>query len=258
MANRIKLPISAIIITKNESDIISESLNSVIDWVDEVILIDSYSDDGTDIIAKNAGAKVIQREWPGYGPQKRYAEDQTVNDWILNIDADEIVTTELTNEIRELFDSSIHADGFRISIKDQFIGSNRLSTYTPYRPVRLYNKTVGRYRDNIVHDRVVMPKHAKILALKGCIAHKSFRSFRKRIEKMNDYSDDQVKDMILKGRKFTKKRVVFEPIISFINCYILRGYWRDGFYGYIYSVNFAYSRFLRAIKLLEANSKKIK
>ena len=73
MANRIKLPISAIIITKNESDIISESLNSVIDWVDEVILIDSYSDDGTDIIAKNAGAKVIQREWPGYGPQKRYA-----------------------------------------------------------------------------------------------------------------------------------------------------------------------------------------
>lgn len=70
MENQIKLPISVIIITKNESDIISESLSSVIDWVDEVVLVDSYSDDGTEIIAKNMGAKVIQREWPGYGPQK--------------------------------------------------------------------------------------------------------------------------------------------------------------------------------------------
>lgn len=256
MTNQVKLPISVIIITKNESDIISESLSSVIEWVDEVILIDSFSDDGTDVIAKNMGAKVIQREWPGYGPQKRYAEDQAKNDWILNIDADEIVTSELFNEIQRIFNSSLYADGFKISIKDQFIGSERLSSYTPYRPIRLYNKTVGRYRDSIVHDRVVMPEQAKIMNLKNCIAHKSFRSFRKRVEKMNDYSDDQVRDMISKGRRLSNIRIIFEPITSFITCYVIRGYWRDGLYGYIYSVNFAYSRFLRAIKLFEAISKK--
>ncbi|NRQ01441.1 glycosyltransferase family 2 protein [Marinobacterium sp. xm-d-530] len=258
MENQIKLPISVIIITKNESDIISESLSSVIDWVDEVVLVDSYSDDGTEIIAKNMGAKVIQREWPGYGPQKRFAECQATNDWILNIDADEVVTPELCDEIRKIFKSSMNADGFKISIKDQFIGSDKLSSYTPYRPVRLYNKMVGRYRNSIVHDRVIMPRHAKIMSLKNCIAHKSFRSFRKRVEKMNDYSDDQVKDMISKGRRLSNARIVFEPIISFIKCYVIRGYWRDGLFGYIYSINFAYSRFLRSIKLFEANSKKSK
>jgi glycosyltransferase involved in cell wall biosynthesis len=258
MPNKLKLPISVIIITKNEADIIADTLESVINWVDEVVLIDSYSDDGTDVIAKDFGAKVTQRSWPGYGPQKRFAEDLAKNQWILNIDADELITSELKDEIIEFFSNPLLPDGFKVPIKDQFIGSDKLSSYTPYKPVRLYNKTVGRYRDSKVHDRVVMPEGANISELKNCIAHRSFRSFRKRIEKMNDYSDAQVLDLIAKKRYFSNTRIVLEPVISFFSCYLIRGYWKDGLYGYIYSVNYAYSRFLRAIKLFESYKKNTK
>lgn len=252
MSSEIKLPISVIIITKNESDIIADTINSVIDWVDEVVLVDSFSDDGTDMIAKNIGANVTQQSWLGYGPQKRYAEELAKNNWILNIDADELVTPELKKEIIEIFTNPLQQDGFKVPIKDQFIGSERLSSYTPYNPVRLYNKTVGRYRNSNVHDRVVMPASANINKLKNCIAHRSFRSFRKRVEKMNDYSDAQVLDLVSKKRRFSNTRIVLEPVVSFFSCYLIRGYWRDGLYGYIYSLNYAYSRFLRAIKLFEA------
>jgi glycosyltransferase involved in cell wall biosynthesis len=255
MSNQVKLPISVIIITKNESDIIADTLNSVIDWVDEVVLVDSFSDDGTDMIAENIGAKVTQQNWLGYGPQKRLAEDLAKNNWIFNIDADELVTPELKQEIIDIFVSPLQPDGFKVPIKDQFIGSDKLSSYTPYKPVRLYNKTIGRYRNSNVHDRVVMPESANIKELKNCIAHRSFRSFRKRVEKMNDYSDAQVLDLISKKRRFSNTRIVLEPIISFVSCYLIRGYWRDGLYGYIYSLNYAYSRFLRAIKLFEAYKK---
>ena len=87
-----RLPLSAFIISKNEADRISRPIKSVIDWVDEVIVVDSGSTDDTVAVAERLGARVVHHEWKGYGAQKRHGEDQCRNHWLLNLDADEEVT----------------------------------------------------------------------------------------------------------------------------------------------------------------------
>ncbi|GAA0789798.1 glycosyltransferase family 2 protein [Marinobacterium sediminicola] len=251
------LPISVTIITLDEAERIGMAIESVRDWVDEVIIVDSGSTDGTQNIAAALGAKVIHHDWPGYGLQKRFAEDQAKNDWILNIDADERILPELKSEIVTLFtESSRQADGYFIAIHDRLYCSNRLSTYTPYKPVRLYRKSKGRYSTSTVHDRVHMLPGSKTAELKGRMAHDSLRSFHQRIEKMNEYTEAQSDDMLARGRKPSTFRILTELWIYFIVGYFFRGYWRGGLMGYIYAVNFAYSRFLRQIKLFEKEHKK--
>lgn len=98
-----KLPISVFIIAKNEEDRIFSVINAVKDFAEEILVIDSYSDDNTVKIAENAGAKVVQNKWNGYGPQKVFGENLCKNKWILNIDADEEVTKDLALEIKKLF-----------------------------------------------------------------------------------------------------------------------------------------------------------
>lgn len=247
-----KLPISVTIICCNESERIQETIECVENWVDEVIVVDSGSTDGTQDIVLRTTAKLFFNEWSGYGQQKRFAEDQATNDWIFNIDADERVLPELANEIKKRFPSeSAELDAYRVPIYDRFLCTGELSKYKPYNPVRLYKKSIGRYRDSSVHDRVVLPKSAKVGRFIGRVAHDSLKSFRHRIEKMNDYTDQQVLSMVAQNRKLSVLRLILEFWISFMVCYIGRGYWRNGLMGYIYAINFAFSRFLRAVKLFE-------
>ena len=247
-----KLPISVIFITKNEADRIEKAIDSVADWVDEIIVVDSGSNDDTVQKAERLEAKTFFNEWPGYGQQKRFAEEKTSHDWILNLDADERVTVELKDEILALFKKPEQlADGYRIAIHDIIYLSNKLNPKTPYKPIRLYKKSKGRYSESPVHDRVIMQDDAITDKLNGKIAHASIRDFSHRVEKMNAYSSAQVEDMINKGRKPSKVRIVLEFWLSFLKRYFLKGYWRQGLIGYIYAMNYAYSRFLRQIKLYE-------
>ena len=98
-----RLPLSCFIIAVNEADRIAPVIESVVGWVDEVVVIDSGSTDGTQDLAEKLGARVIHHAWPGFGPQKRYGEDQCRNDWVLNLDADEVMSEELIREIIALF-----------------------------------------------------------------------------------------------------------------------------------------------------------
>lgn len=254
-----KLPISVIIIALNEADRIEAAIRSVIDWVDEVILVDSGSQDNTVELATELGAHVMFNAWPGYGQQKRFAEEQARNDWLLNLDADERVTEPLRSEIAEHFtQTQMLVDGYHIAIHDIIYPTDELNPNTPYQPVRLYRKSKGRYSDSPVHDRVIMQPDSQVEKLRGKIAHASIRSFSHRVEKMNSYSDAQVQDMVAKGRKPSVARILLEFWLSFIKRYCFKGYWRKGMIGYIYAMNYAYSRFLRQIKLYEHYKKKIK
>ena len=248
----ITLPISVTIIAQDEADRIGMAIESVRDWVDEVVVVDSGSTDGTQEVAASLGARVIHHDWPGYGQQKRFAEDQSRNDWILNIDADERILPELEAEMTQLFaQGAPDADGYFIAIHDRLYCTDRLSAYTPYKPVRLYRKSKGRYSTSPVHDRVQMESGARTATLKGRMAHDSLKSFHHRVDKMNEYTEAQAKDLLARGRKPSSFRILTEFWTAFIVGYFFRGYWRGGLMGYIYAVNFAYSRFLRQIKHYE-------
>ncbi|MDN3718133.1 glycosyltransferase family 2 protein [Roseibium salinum] len=159
-----RLPLSAFIIARNEADRIARPIESVRGWVDEVVVIDSGSTDGTIAVAERLGAKVVHNEWAGYGPQKRFGEDQCRNDWLLNLDADEEVTPELAAEIRAKFaDGSYReADGWRIMIRDMYAHENAPAPWAyGYHQIRLYDRRQGRFSDSIVHDTVRPEEGAK-------------------------------------------------------------------------------------------------
>jgi len=115
-------PISVFIIAKNEADRITPIINSVKDLAQEIIVIDSNSSDDTVKICQDLGAKVINNDWQGYGQQKIFGENQCQNNWILNIDADEEVSAELAQEIKNIFSQKISDEvaGFRIKIVNKF------------------------------------------------------------------------------------------------------------------------------------------
>lgn len=249
-------PLSVFIIAKDEEDRIPESIKSVIDWVDEVIVIDSGSKDRTVAISNELGASVIYNEWNGYGPQKVFGEGKCRNDWILNIDADEAISPKLKEEIQQLFDNDLinQAKAYHIPIKI----STRFATKLPGRfapsndPIRLYHKEHAGFKDSSIHDSVIAKSSdCEIGKLKNIMIHRCFRSYRHAVEKINFYSTMQAEHMLEKGRKPSAIRILIEPFIAFVKAYTLRRYCLLGIDGFIESVIYAFSRTLRLAKAHE-------
>lgn len=250
------IPVSVFIIACNEADRIATTINSVKGWVDEVIVVDSGSVDDTVKVAESLGAKVFYNPWPGYGLQKRYAEDQCKNNWLLCLDADEEITPALRAEIERLFaGGEPDAAGYIIQIRDLLPGETTLApmAHTNF-VLRLYDKNAGRFSDSPVHDSVILHRgEAKMLTHPAL--HRSFRSFAHAIEKMNSYSSAQARNMQSKVLDFPMLRLATEFPFAFLKCYVLRGYALRGMRGFVYSMNYAFGRFVRIAKYLELKNK---
>jgi glycosyltransferase involved in cell wall biosynthesis len=248
------LPISCFIIAKNEADRIEHAVRSVSGWVAEVIVVvDADSSDRTDEVARGLGAVVVKNAWHGYGPQKRFAEDCCRNKWLLNLDADEAVTPELKAEIHELFaNGEPAADGYEIAIVDLFPGEKRPRRLA-YRlaPVRLYRRDRGRYVDSPVHDRVAFPPDARIARLRGIMLHRSIRSLRDQISKLDRYSTMQAEDFVARGRRLPLVRVYVEFPLAFLKAWIGRRLVLRGTYGFLVAMNYAMFRHMRVAKIYE-------
>lgn len=250
-----RLPLSAFLISRNEADRIPQAIQSVIGWVDEVIVVDSGSSDDTIAIAESLGARVVHKDWQGYGPQKRFGEDQCRNDWLLNLDCDEEITPELATEIQKRFNTGSHtdADGWRIMIRDMFAHEDRPAAWAyGYHQIRLYDRRKGRFSSSTVHDTVRPQEGATIADLNGIMAHRSDRSLAFQVAKANRYSDMQVADMRQRGRRISRLRLLTEFPVCFFKGYFLRRYRKYGWWGFIVAVNFAHGRFLRVAKVYEA------
>jgi glycosyltransferase involved in cell wall biosynthesis len=245
--------LSIFIIAKNEADRIGRTIAAVRGLSDDIVVVDSGSTDGTQAEAESAGARVVHNAWPGYGPQKRFAEEQCRNLWLLNIDADEVVPDDLAGEIRTaLADGAPGVDGFAIRIAEIFPGERKPHPLAyALAPVRLYRKDRGRYADSIVHDRVEFGEGATFRRLKGVIHHFSVRSIGDQLAKLNDYTTQQAKDLALRGQHVPTWRLFVEFPASFFKAYILRRHAVRGVYGFMTSMNYAFYRWLRVAKDVE-------
>jgi glycosyltransferase involved in cell wall biosynthesis len=251
-----QIPLSVFIITKNEADRIENVVLAVKEIADEILVIDSGSEDKTCEIAARAGAKVMFNQWRGYGQQKIFGENQCRNKWILNIDADEEVSPELCAEIKEIFAKNFHENffGFRVKIVNKFRFETRPKKFAYYyNQLRLYNKDFAGFKDSAVHDSVELKEKnpAKIGQLKNIIYHQSFRSFSHWIEKINSYSQMQAQDSFKKGKCPSILKIFLAPLVAFFKAYLIRRYFIYGCDGLIYSYLFAFSRFAKAIKTRE-------
>lgn len=251
---RAALPVSVFIIAKNEADRIPASILSVRDWVDEVIVIDSGSEDDTVAISQSLGARTDFRAWTGYGAQKVHGEALCRNDWILNIDADEAISPELAEEIRALFaqggDAAVTA--YRLPVLPLYPFQDGGHPWTvSNRPIRLYRKSRAGFNDSPVHDSVRV--HAgRVGELKGMLVHRSYRSLEHHVEKMNAYTSEQARDWLAKGRDPSGLTLLLTLPLSFIKSYFFRREFVNGLDGVVIATMYAIQRFLRVAKAREA------
>jgi glycosyltransferase involved in cell wall biosynthesis len=171
------MKVTATIITLNEAENIRAACESVA-WADEILVVDSDSNDSTRTIAAECGARVIVNAWPGFSAQKQFAVDSASNDWIFSLDADERVSPELQASIAALQSTQEPnlADGYRVARRAFYLGRwIRGGGWYPDHQLRLFNRRRGRWGERVIHESVAMDYGAQVETLAGDLLHYSMR-----------------------------------------------------------------------------------
>ncbi|ESQ85167.1 hypothetical protein AEAC466_05510 [Asticcacaulis sp. AC466] len=240
--------LSICIICKNEADRIVACLNAVAGLSDDVVVVDSGSTDDTVQKAEAWGGRVFFNPWSGYGPQKRFSEDQARYDWILNLDADEVITPSLRDEIRALMQSDPALPAYRVKIMTIYPGKERPRLWADFNNyVRLYDRRRVRFANSPVHDTVDTGPYP-VGQLTGQVLHFSARSYEHIRQKLAAYTDLQSRTLH-KRRWVIAVRLPFEYMFVFLRYYLARRHFTGGWDGIVSSHLAAESRFSRLIKM---------
>ena len=225
-----RLPISAVIITRDAAARIGEVLAAV-DMCDERLVIDSGSTDDTVALARAAGARVVHQPFLGYGPQKRLAVDLATHDWILSLDADEVLDAEARRAIGHL---SLSDPAACWAIRRRtFVGRREIrhGAWRHERVLRLFNRTTAGFKAIAVHEEVESQRAPRLLA--GSILHYSFADCRDVLSRSLQYAP--LKAGILRERRERAGAWMLpvRGLAAFVKSYLLRGGWRDGGVGFV-------------------------
>lgn len=240
--------LSVIIIVKNEEANLRRCLTSI-QWVDEIVVLDSGSTDRTLEIAKEFTDKIYSTDWQGYGIQKQRALDYATGTWVLNLDADESVSDELRQSICKVMQKN-KADAYRVPIHLNFYGKSLYYSWSPKHHVRLFKRAGARYTDNIVHEAIVLPPKAKIGQLKLGIQHHSFRDITHAVHKMNFYSSYSATMRKKRGRTPSFLKTLLGAWWMFFRCYVIQGGFLEGWDGFLLAIISAEGSFYRGIKMI--------
>jgi glycosyltransferase involved in cell wall biosynthesis len=243
-----KLPLSLVVITKNEQKNIERCLRSV-PFASEIILVDSGSTDQTCVLAEAAGATVFQKEWMGFGLQKKHATSLARFDWIISLDADEALSPELAAEIQARFEE-LEAD-FAYALPRRSFHLGRWICYGGWFPdyqTRIYNRKVNNWSEDPIHEKV---RSGKIAYFKNPILHWVFKDLSHQVATNDRYSTLQAQQLDQKGLRFSYFKLLTKPPTKFIECYFLKRGLLDGWPGFMIAVSAAYSVFLKWGKLWE-------
>ncbi len=251
-----KKSISAVIITMNEEERIRPCLESI-KWVDEIIIIDSFSTDKTIDICKEYTDKISQREMRGFGEQKQFAIEKATSVWILSIDADEVVTEELRDEIKGMLKEETEYNGFKIFRKNIYLGRpmRYCGWYVPI--LRLFKRGKGRFDAKKVHEEIIVDGNVGIL--KGEILHNTYKNISHHLEKIDSFTTYDADELTKKGIILKPSNclwyLVFKPMVRFLQKFILQKGIFEGMHGFILSINAAMVVFINYAKLWERQQK---
>lgn len=242
-------PVSATIITCNEEHNIADALKSL-SWIEEIVVVDSGSRDGTLEICRGFTDKIFQRDWSGFVDQKNYAVEKASSDWILSLDADERVSPELRKEIEAGMRGGFSARGYRIPRTAHFMGRwIRHGDWYPDYQMRLFDRRCGRWRGGRVHESVRI--EGPTGKLKGEIHHFTYRNFSEYLRKLEDYSTLAALDYSQGGKRTTPLTLLGKPLGAFIKAYLAKRGFMDGAAGFAVAVMGAVSVFFKYAKLYE-------
>lgn len=241
--------LSVVVITRNEAANVRAALESA-RWADELVVVDSGSDDETVHIARELADRVTARDWEGFAAQKNHAAGLAAHDWILSLDADERVSPELAREIRALLDSEPAARGYRVPRATRYLGAWIRSTdWRHDLQLRLFDRRAARWNDHLVHESVAVD--GPVGRLRGTLEHRPYRDVSHHLGTIDRYTTLAARQMHREGRRAGWTDLTVRPAAAFLRNYLLRGGVRDGARGLIISLLNAGYVFLRFVKLWE-------
>lgn len=225
-----RTPLSACVIAFQEADRIGECLASLA-FCDEVVLVDSHSSDATREIAAAAGARVIERDWPGHVAQKSFAVAAASHDWVLCLDADERVSPQLRAEIERLREAGFEGPaGYTMPRLSSYLGRwIRHGTWYPNRQLRLFDRRRGRWAGQDPHDRVDLEGAAG--RLQGRLLHHPYRTISEHLATIDRYTTITAQGLRERGRRARVSDLWLRPPARFVVFYLLRGGFLDGWRG---------------------------
>jgi glycosyltransferase involved in cell wall biosynthesis len=258
-----KPTLSVIIITNNESTNILACLQSV-KFADQIVVVDSGSTDNTVELAKSLGAQVLQTtDWPGFGMQKNRALDLATGDWIFSIDADERVTPELAEQIKDAIYFEVKNDSksnrysaYEIPRLTQFCGQwIRHCGWTPDLVLRLFVRGSARFSNDLVHERIVQSQ-GTCGKLTTPMLHFSYPTPASYWRKLDQYSQAWAQQKFSEGKKASMMRAAMSGMVAFIRSYVFRLGFLDGALGFAVCTMQAQSAFGKYFTLYCLNLKK--
>lgn len=250
--------LSAIIITRNEAPNIARCLHSLQGIADEVIVIDSDSEDGTAAICQDWGARVYQHAFAGYGPQKRMAAAYATGDWLLSIDADEALSPALQQSILALKQTAPGAAAFEVNRLTNYCGKwIRHGGWYPDRLIRLWKKDAGNISNDAVHESW-QPGQGKVVIghLKGDLLHYSFPTLESHLKKVTQYARIGAESDYKSGKRVSLLKLWLGPKLAWWQQFVMKRGFLDGYYGFIIAKNSAFAAFAKYALLRELQKRK--
>jgi len=243
--------ISAVIITYNASGTIGKCIDALQKVSDEIIVIDSFSTDATAEICKQKNVNFFQQSWLGFGPQKNFGVSKTSYNYILSIDADEIISDELAASINSEKNKGFTGLYRLLFLHHYYFDFARHGASRPDSKIRMFDKTKVKWNEREVHEALVIPQGEKIKQLHGYLLHYSYNSISHQIDKLNNYTSLGAKQLFKKGKKHFLLKMIFSPPTNFIINYFIRLGFLDGVHGFVLATFAAHESFVKYAKLWE-------
>lgn len=243
--------LSVVIITYNEMRNIERCIKSVADFADEVVVVDSLSNDGTQEIARNLGAKVIEQPFLGHIAQKNYAKSMASNEWVLSLDADEEVSSVLKASILAALQEPLY-DGYKMNRLTNYCGQwIKHSGWYPDQKLRLFKRDRGSWQGVNPHDRFDMVEGARVAKLKGDLLHYSFYSVEEHLKQIDKFSTIAAQAKFENGVRTSPLMPFVKGLAKFIKAYVIKLGFLDGYFGWLIAVYSAKASYLKYFKLLQ-------
>jgi glycosyltransferase involved in cell wall biosynthesis len=249
MGKSIKL--SVVIITFNEERNIKRCLESIKEVADEIVIVDSFSQDKTKEISLPYSVRWIENPFAGHIEQKNFALQQASNEYVLSLDADEALSEKLIQKIQKI-KNDCQYDSYIFNRLTNYCGQwIRHCGWYPDRKLRLWNKNKGQWGGTNPHDRVVMQPDSSSFQIHQDILHYSYYSITDHIKQANYFTDIGAKQAVSKGKKSTVFHILLSPFMKFIKSYFLQLGFLDGYYGFIVCAISAHASFYKYLKMRE-------
>ena len=244
-----RLPVSVCIITKDEEGNLPDCLASV-KWADEVVVVDSRSTDRTREIAAAAGARVLERDFPGHIEQKNFAVEQAKHDWVLCLDADERLSPELAASVQRALAEPGACVGFEFPRLTFHCGHPiRHGGWYPDRKLRLFDRRKGRWGGRNPHDHVEVG--GAVGRLEGDLLHYSYRSMSDHLRQIDFFTGIAAKEKRAAGERSSLAKMALHPAWKFLRMFVLEAGFLDGVQGFVVAAMGSYYVFLKYAKLRE-------